>query len=110
MQLEKIGREELNNMFEIAKDKFIEFIKNSCDLNDDKVKHKLNHTLYVVDNSKYLCNKLDLDEQTKELAMIIALLHDVGRFDQAKELQNFREDINSYDHATLVVNYYLKII
>lgn len=103
MQLEKSGREELNNMFEIAKNKFIEFIKNSYDLNDDKVKHKLNHTLHVVDNSKYLCNKLNLDDETKELAMSIALLHDIGRFNQAKELQNFREDINSYDHATLGV-------
>jgi len=103
MQLEKSGKEELNNMFEIAKNRFNEFIKNSYDLNDDKVKHKLKHTLHVVDNSKYLCNKLNLDDETKELAMIIALLHDIGRFDQAKELQNFREDINSYDHATLGV-------
>ena len=44
-----------------------------------------------------------MDDETKELAMSIALLHDIGRFDQVKELQNFREDINSYDHATLGV-------
>lgn len=90
-------------MFEFAKDKFTEFIKNSYNLNDAKVNHKLNHTLHVVDNSKYLCDKLGLGDETTELAMIIALLHDIGRFDQAKELQSFREDINSYDHATLGV-------
>lgn len=101
MQLEKFGRKKLNNLFEIAKYKFIEFIKNNYNLNDDKVKHKLNHSLHVVDNARYLCNKLNLEGETKELAMIIALLHDIGRFDQAKKLKSFREDINSYDHATL---------
>lgn len=90
-------------MFGNAKDKFIQFIKNNYDINDDKIKHKLHHTFYVVDNSKYLCDKLNLDDETKELAMIIALLHDIGRFDQTKELQSFREDINNYDHAALGV-------
>lgn len=103
MQLEKYGRKKLNNMFEYVKNKFIEFVENSYDLKDDKVRHKLNHTLHVVDNSKYLCDKLNLDDETKEIAMIIALLHDIGRFDQAKKLKSFREDINNYDHATLGV-------
>ena len=88
-------------MFEYSKNNFIKFISNSYDLKDDKVRHKLKHSFHVVDNSKYLCDKLNLDNETKEIAMIIALLHDIGRFDQAKELKNFREDINSYDHATL---------
>ena len=88
-------------MFEYAKDKFIDFINTNYDISDNKSKHKLNHTFHVVDNSKYLCDKLNLDDETKEIAMIIALLHDIGRFYQAKELQNFREDINNYDHATI---------
>lgn len=45
-------------MFEYSKDKFMEFIKNSYDINDDNVKYKLNHILCVIDNVKYLCNKL----------------------------------------------------
>lgn len=103
MQLEKYGRKELNNMFEHAKEKFINFINNSYDLSDEKVKHKLNHTLHVVDNAKFLCNELNIDDENKEIALVIALLHDIGRFDQAKELKSFREDINNYDHATLGV-------
>lgn len=90
-------------MFEYAKERFIEFIKNSYDINDKKVNHKLNHTFHVIENSKYLCDKLNLDDETKEIAMIIALLHDIARFNQAKELRSFREDINNYDHATLGV-------
>ncbi len=88
-------------MFEYAKDKFIDFINTNYDISDNKIKHKLNHTFHVVDNSKYLCDKLNLDDETKEIAMIIAILHDIGRFYQAKELQNFRENINNYDHVTM---------
>lgn len=88
-------------MFDYAKDKFIDFINTNYDISDNKIKHKLNHTFHVVDNSKYLCDKLNLDDETKEIAMIIALLHDIGRFYQAKKLQNFRENINNYDHAII---------
>lgn len=42
-------------MFKYAKDNFIDFIKNSYDLDDDKVKHKLNHTFHVVDNTIQKC-------------------------------------------------------
>ncbi len=88
-------------MFEFALEKFINFVNNNYDMNDTKVSHKLNHTLHVVSNAKFLCEKMNLDNENKEVALIIALLHDIGRFDQAKELKSFREDINNYDHATL---------
>lgn len=52
-------------MLEYTKDNFIDFIKNSYDLDDDKVKHKLNHTFHVVDNTKYLCDKLNIDNTNK---------------------------------------------
>ena len=93
----------LNNMFKDAKNNFINFINNNYDLNNDKIKHKLNHTLHVVDNTEYLCNKMNIDNENKQIALIIALLHDIGRFDQVKKLNNFREDTNNYDHATLGV-------
>lgn len=81
------------------------FIKevNNYDLNNDKIKHKLNYTLHVVDNTEYLCNKMNINNENKQVALIIALLHDIGRLDQVKELNTFREYINNYDHATLGV-------
>ena len=81
------------------------FIKevNNYDLNNDKIKHKLNYTLNVVDNTEYLCNKMNINNENKQVALIIALLHDIGRLDQVKELNTFREDINNYDHTTLGV-------
>jgi len=77
------------------------FIKNNFDLNNDKVYHKLNHTYCVVKNAKYICEDMKLSSEDTNLAMIIALLHDIGRFEQAKQMETFREDITTYDHATL---------
>lgn len=82
-------------------DKFKQFVEENYDLNNEKVKHKYNHTMYVVENSKYLCDKLNLNEEDTFLAFIIALLHDIGRFEQAKIMSTFREDITTYDHAIL---------
>lgn len=88
-------------MYELAKKYFDFFIKSNFDLNNEKVSHKLNHTFSVVDNAKYICEDLELNDEDKDLAMLIALLHDIGRFDQAKQMNSFREDITNYDHATL---------
>lgn len=90
-------------MYELAKKNFISFIESSFDLNNEKVSHKLNHTFHVVDNAKYICEDLNLGFEDTELAMVIALLHDIGRFDQAISMESFREDITAYDHATLGV-------
>lgn len=90
-------------MYQEAKQYFEFFIKENFDLNDPKVSHKLNHTYHVVDNAEYICNHLKLGSEDKELAMVIALLHDIGRFDQAIQMKTFREDITGYDHATLGV-------
>ena len=90
-------------MYNQANKYFNEFINNNFDINDEKISHKVKHTYHVVNNAKYICEKLNLDEINTDIAMVIALLHDIGRFDQAKEMKTFREDITNYDHATLGV-------
>ena len=90
-------------MYNQANKYFNEFLNNNFDINDDKIAHKVKHTYHVVSNAKYICEKLNLDEENTNIALIIALLHDIGRFDQAKEMKTFREDITNYDHATLGV-------
>ena len=91
------------NMYIDANKYFNSFINNNFDINDEKVSHKVKHTYHVVNNAKYICEKLNLDELNTDIAMVIALLHDIGRFTQAKEMKTFREDITSFDHATLGV-------
>ena len=90
-------------MYDYASKYFNEFMKRNFDMKDEMVEHKIIHTYHVVDNSKYICEKLNIDNTNTDLAMVIALLHDIGRFDQAIEMKSFREDIYNYDHATLGV-------
>lgn len=98
-----MNAENTTNIFKSAKENFINYINKNYDLNDKKVKHKLNHTLHVFSNAKFLCDKMNIDKNNTEIALVIALLHDIGRFEEAKMLNSFREDINNYDHATLGV-------
>lgn len=90
-------------MYNEALISFKRYIENNFDTNDEQVKHKLNHTFYVVNNSEYICNQLKLSKEKKELAKVIALLHDFGRFEQARIYNSFREDLGALDHATLGV-------
>lgn len=93
------------SMYNDAKKYFDFFIKSNFDLNNEKIMHKIKHTYQVVNNSRYICEDIQLSDEDKEIAMIIALLHDIGRFGQAKQLNTFREDIINYDHATLGIKF-----
>lgn len=88
--------------FEVAKKSFNQFINDNFNINDEKVSHKVVHTYAVVDMAKYIANDLNLDKENVELAKLIALLHDIGRFEQAKEFNNFR-DYETLDHTELGV-------
>lgn len=90
-------------MYKKASEQFLDFIYSNFNINDEKISHKVKHTYEVVKNAKYICENLKADAINTDLAMVIALLHDIGRFTQAKEMKTFREDITNYDHATLGV-------
>lgn len=91
----------MHTMFEDIQNKFLNFIKTNFDLNDPKISHKLNHTLFVVKNAEYLSQKLCLGTEDTELSKLIALFHDFGRFYEAKQYQSFREDLIKMDHALI---------
>lgn len=76
-------------MYNLANKKFTNFINDNFNINDEKISHKIKHTYQVVNNSKYICEKLNLDVLNTDIAMVIALLHDIGRFTQAKEMKTF---------------------
>ena len=90
-------------MYNYAKEKLVLFIKENFDIDEDKVNHKLQHTFYVVNNAEYLSKQMNLNDQDIELAKLIALFHDFGRFYEARDFKSFREDLNEMDHATLGV-------
>ena len=82
--------------FELAKKSFQEYLKN-YDTNDGSIALKIKHTYEVVKKSEYIANGLRLDKENIELAKIIALLHDIGRFEQIKEFGEFND--KKIEHA-----------
>lgn len=56
-----------------ARNYFEKFLHENFDINDKKISHKINHTYYVVENAKYLCEYLKLDKTNTELVLIICI-------------------------------------
>ena len=82
--------------FELAEKSFQEYLKN-YDINDGSIKLKIKHTYEVVKKSEYIAKGLKLDKENLKLAKIIALLHDIGRFEQIKEFGEFND--KKIEHA-----------
>lgn len=78
-------------------DVFDDFVM-SYDMNEDMIGYKYNHSYRTVHQAEEIARSLNLDEEDKELASIIALLHDVARFRQWTEFKTF-EDHKSFDHG-----------
>ena len=56
------------------------------------------HTYETMHIMQYLCEVLHLTSQQTDLACLIALLHDIGRFEQWKRYESFA-DYKTIDHA-----------
>lgn len=79
-----------------AQERFKEYLKE-YNLEDGSIKLKIIHTYEVVKKSEYIAKGLELDEENVELAKLIALLHDIGRFEQIKVIGEFND--NKLNHA-----------
>lgn len=73
---------------------------NNYDINDLDIKHKWEHSHRVKNNVVDLVETLNLSEEDKKIAIIIGILHDVGRFEQHKRYNTFQDHL-SVDHAKL---------
>lgn len=82
--------------YERAKKAFQEYL-NGYDREDAKVRLKIVHTCGVVACSEKIAAGLQLSREDTELARVIALLHDIGRFEQLKRYQSFEP--YTMDHA-----------
>ena len=70
---------------------------NDYDRTDGKVKLKITHTYGVVARSGQIAERMGLSAEDRELAKMIALLHDIGRFEQLKRYDSFLPE--TMDHA-----------
>ena len=76
---------------------FKEYISSYDNPNDPGFNLKVVHTYHVVDNAVMISKKLGLSEEDINLAALIGILHDIGRFDELKNLKKF--DSVGNDHA-----------
>ena len=76
---------------------FKEYISSYDNQNDPGFNLKVVHTYHVVDNAIMIFKKLGLSEEDINLAALIGILHDIGRFDELKNLKKF--DSVGNDHA-----------
>ncbi len=67
------------------------------------MKLKLHHSMRVADNSKVIVNDLGWQGTEENIAYIIGLYHDIGRFLQWQKYQTF-SDPQSVDHGELGVS------
>ena len=67
------------------------------DRTDEKIRLKIVHTDGVVRYMTEICRRMNLPEEDCRLAELIALLHDIGRFEQLKRYDSFERD--TMDHA-----------
>ena len=80
-----------------AIEEFKNYTSNYLDYGE-MIQLKINHTLRVVEYCERIAKSLNLSEEEIELAKIIGLLHDIGRFEQWKVYNTFR-DRDSIDHG-----------
>lgn len=85
--------------FNYAQKAFKEYV-SSFNLDDGRIDLKIRHTYGVIKSSEYISRKLELDQENVELAKIIALLHDIGRFEQIKQTDSYK-DSKEMDHAVI---------
>lgn len=80
----------------------IEFDKyvSQFDPNAGRIKLKIDHIKRVAKMSKKIAENLKLNKEQVELAELIGLCHDIGRFEQAKRYNTFNDKI-SFNHAEL---------
>ena len=79
-----------------AKAQFEAYLNNS-DRTDDKIHLKEVHTFCVVNAADAICRGEGLSEEDHQLALLIALLHDIGRYEQLKACHSFQDSL--FDHA-----------
>ena len=80
-----------------AKAVFESYLDN-YDRENDKVRLKIVHTYGVVEQSSEIAERMGLSDEDVFLARIIALLHDIGRFEQLKRYDSFMPD--TMNHAS----------
>ncbi len=91
-----MGSLDLTKDFDAAKAAFEAYL-DEYDRKDDKIHLKIVHTYGVVDDAEAISRRMGLAEEDVQLAKVIGLLHDIGRFEQIKRFDSFEP--GTMEHA-----------
>lgn len=80
-----------------AKEAFADYVK-SYDETDTKIKLKIVHTYKVCELCERIARSIGLGDEDIDIAWLMGLLHDVGRFEQLRRFGTFQDSV-SIDHA-----------
>lgn len=89
---------------EHVKNVLLEYVKN-YDINDGKIALKINHIMRVAEISKNIAIAQGWPQEDVELAEIIGLLHDIGRFEQVKKYNTFidKDSVNHGEYGAKIL-------
>lgn len=91
---------------ENAKISFEKFIDQYQEKNHPGFNLKVTHIYHVAKNAKKIATELNLSKEDIALAELIGLLHDIGRFEEIKQLNQFNSV--KFDHASFGVRMLFK--
>ncbi len=84
-----------------ARKAFKEYVKN-YNPEDKQIKLKISHIERTANIARKIAESLNLNKEDIELAELIGILHDIGRFEQARKYHTFN-DRDSINHGQLGV-------
>ena len=82
---------------------FKEYLRDYDEKSKD-INLKIVHTYGVMERSEYIAKELKLNEEEIQLAKLIALLHDIGRFEQARKYNTFVDKISPVPSVVLIIS------
>ena len=88
--------------FDHAKNTFNAFA-GQFDISNPKIEIKVRHTYGVKEVCDYLAKSMSLNETDYQLAMLIGLLHDIGRFEQLTRFNSYDDRLLPHAEAGLFV-------
>ena len=88
-----------NDKIEKAKKEYLKYTSN-YEMSIYDLKRRVEHSFRVMDISKQIAESLNLDSEKVDLAMLIGLLHDIGRYEEYMKKYIYKSD-EKIDHGDL---------
>ena len=82
---------------EQAKNRFLSYVE-AYDATNPRIALKIEHSLRVAELCREIAKREHFSKTDCDLAWLIGLLHDIGRFEQYKQYHSYN-DSKTFDHA-----------